>query len=946
MRYLILILLVLLYIKTADAGIGKEWHFLALQSSANKTQGNDGGEGFQMTQQFSWSPTNTNTVYCVVDTQGVWKSEDNGVTWVNKQGTVTVLGGDSIEVDPLNENVVFYTAMTGQAADEGIYLSLDGGETWAFTRNSDFSRNSPVGEGDHFTFDTDSFNGTRCMTVYCGTQKDGLLRSTDGGYTWTAIGLPGQVITDVQYIFDGTTTPGVYCAVQGDQLTRVVDNDYLTSGTTTYSYFGTTTEYPRTFAIDDTSMGALEIYCAVGVSKLRVSTDNGSNFASSTAGLWIGNASDDCTYQCVEISPADPDVLYMSIVGDNTDSIGQNDPFYTTNGGTSWNSPSDLDVNNEDVAGITHSGQAVPVEPHPTDSTIALAHLLTTQCRTTDSGDNWTWSANGYRGARRPGSHASVVFSARDKNKWVYACTDFGPFMTEDGGDTFRKLSVNSNSGVTTDAIAMDPTDDTHMVAMVGDWDDQKIEVTYDNGDSWSTVGTETYEFVWAEFDPNNPQVVYSGFTTGPGPTNGSYISRDGGATWELVHNIRAHDLYADSSGTTVYAVEDEGATSKIYISTDEGRTWNQQASGVAYDPIRDMYVDPKNVATIYAATQDELIKSTDSGGTWSEIGIANGITQAFAGRKDFRGIAVDPFDTNIVYAGLNSTNSFGYSEKYIYMSPDGGTTWVDIGKNIPGASWVWCLSVHPYYRDLHMCTGHGNYILYWEPELTVLGLEQPTSEGLVGYWPFEEGSGVSISDLSGYGNHGTITGASWTTGQIGNALDFDGIDDDVTIDDPPGGELDFGTDSFSISLWVYPESNVGSADTPLYKGSINTSTTGWGVFLGSDIWTFGFTDGTNNRTSQFSDSPLNNQWSHLAVVCNRTINTNTLYLNGAQVDEDDISGIGSVSNSLPLTFGTTNTGSFDYDGIIDEVRIYNRALNDQEILNIYNNSPNTLRIE
>ena len=69
-----------------------------------------------------------------------------------------------------------------------------------------------------------------------------------------------------------------------------------------------------------------------------------------------------------------------------------------------------------------------------------------------------------------------------------------------------------------------------------------------------------------------------------------------------------------------------------------------------------------------------------------------------------------------------------------------------------------------------------------------------PFTHGLVGYWKFDEGSGTTASDSSGYGNTGTLsTGASapgWTTGKVGGALSFDGVDD--YVDCVSGGEFGY----------------------------------------------------------------------------------------------------------------------------------------------------------
>ncbi len=77
---------------------------------------------------------------------------------------------------------------------------------------------------------------------------------------------------------------------------------------------------------------------------------------------------------------------------------------------------------------------------------------------------------------------------------------------------------------------------------------------------------------------------------------------------------------------------------------------------------------------------------------------------------------------------------------------------------------------------------------------------------GLLAYWSFDEGSGSTAYDYSGHDYHGTIYGASWTTGYSGYALDFDGVDDCVSMN-LYSSELGFNkTDDYKISAWINSE--------------------------------------------------------------------------------------------------------------------------------------------
>ena len=81
---------------------------------------------------------------------------------------------------------------------------------------------------------------------------------------------------------------------------------------------------------------------------------------------------------------------------------------------------------------------------------------------------------------------------------------------------------------------------------------------------------------------------------------------------------------------------------------------------------------------------------------------------------------------------------------------------------------------------------------------------EPDITDGLVAHWAFDEGSGNIVEDSSTYGNSGTVYGASWTTGAVNGALEFDGIDDFIQIPDdssiPPSHFASLGDGS--ISVW------------------------------------------------------------------------------------------------------------------------------------------------
>jgi len=199
----------------------------------------------------------------------------------------------------------------------------------------------------------------------------------------------------------------------------------------------------------------------------------------------------------------------------------------------------------------------------------------------------------------------------------------------------------------------------------------------------------------------------------------------------------------------------------------------------------------------------------------------------------------------------------------------------------------------------------------------------------LVGYWKFDEGTGTTVSDSSGNGNTGTLTnGPLWTAGRIGNALYFDGINDSITI--PDSNSLDL-SGSFTFSAWVNPVSTFTDFRSILvknYKYFLYASGAG---YCGDGSPLGGFSEVTNQTVCQPSPLPAN-AWTYLALSYNGS--TLTLYRDGIPVATSNATGALSATTGT-LQIGASQFGEY-FQGLIDEVRIYKRALTDTEIQTIY----------
>ena len=213
---------------------------------------------------------------------------------------------------------------------------------------------------------------------------------------------------------------------------------------------------------------------------------------------------------------------------------------------------------------------------------------------------------------------------------------------------------------------------------------------------------------------------------------------------------------------------------------------------------------------------------------------------------------------------------------------------------------------------------------------------------GLVGYWNFDDNdlNGTTLYDKSGYGNHGTNNGATTSVdGVLKQAFEFNGSSDYVQINH--SSSIDVGSGSFTYGLWVYALSSVGTWDMPIFKGGSSANDPGYDMELGSADWSANISDGSVMVQSYFSWTPLNNQWVYLVVVIDRTAQRLYTYVNGVLFYSDaDISTVGSINSSAyNLRLGIGIYEICPFNGLIDEVRIYNRALSAEEILNDYNAS-------
>lgn len=627
----------------------------------------------------AWHPTDPNIVYAATN-GGIYRSTDGGSHWQLAHDRM-IEAPRALTVHPSQPNRVFAAGY-----NSGVLASTDAGATWT-ALVSYATMGFPAWDVKY------SPDGS---TLYVATTRR-VIRSTDHGETWqSGSDLPPTVNMIHRMLIDAADP--LHLVVTADK-----DGFESTDGGLTWL------PQPWNMPPDD-----VQDFAQAG-SRLWVASQGGTFFSDDHGANW--HLSLNGSTMEVTVDPNDPLTVYSG---------SQWGLHRTTNNGANWtNLEEDFVTGSSDDAGRVNS-----IVIDPSDSEHLLIAGYSGIATSFDGGVNWS---TGHNGIRALGASRLISVPGSDR---IYVQTPYeGVFAicAADGSSTGlnnpQLRQVAGSIGGTIDTYSMLVLPDSPDRLFLGRW--RGVARSLNGGTSWTAYQdpdfiNELVTEVVSASDDNQRLLAVA-------PTVGLFESIDGGINWSRLSSLSPYFINtlvsAPSNPQTLYMIARvEIATTEFALlrSFDGGATWTHPA-GPSPSLIA-VAVDPTNDRTVYvSAGEGELYKSSNGGSTWTRL-----IVTSPHEYLPIFGIAIDPQNPNIVYAG---------GRERISRSVDGGQTWQTLLVDGERLGYVSSLVVdaqrpHNVYASFG---GHGIEQISIEPDLqlTATSSATPVGAGATGTYSF-----------------------------------------------------------------------------------------------------------------------------------------------------------------------------------------------------------------
>jgi hypothetical protein len=277
--------------------------------------------------------------------------------------------------------------------------------------------------------------------------------------------------------------------------------------------------------------------------------------------------------------------------------------------------------------------------------------------------------------------------------------------------------------------------------------------------------------------------------------------------------------------------------------------------------------------------------------------------------------------DVAIYINGVLAGSASGYSTAYVSVP----LTAQGLAAIIPNGTNVLAVSCYQ--------TSGGQFIDVGLADQTLIAntFTIPTDE--IGYWPLDAASGSVAVDATGNGNNGTVVGATWNpNGEVNGCLSFNGINNYVQITNTISND-------FSIAFWVKTTQTAGTGQWWQGAGLVDGDATGVANDFGTALTGGKFAFGVGNPDTTLVSTNLINDGAWHQCVATRVQSNGAikLYVDG-NLQATGIGNTKSLTASASLRFGQILSGGGYFNGNLDEIKIYNRALGNNEVSSLYYN--------
>ena len=295
-------------------------------------------------------------------------------------------------------------------------------------------------------------------------------------------------------------------------------------------------------------------------------------------------------------------------------------------------------------------------------------------------------------------------------------------------------------------------------------------------------------------------------------------------------------------------------------------------------------------------------------------------------------------------YNGINSWSTPGgdYDANIAGAFTPNGAGWNSL--DITSLAQAWVTSDYPNYgmillspsasgnneKKFHSSDAadsslHPKFTITYRCECGVGPCALPPSNEPIAHWKLDETSGVKALDSVGGHDGELVNGPVWEAGgRIDGALDFDGSNDQIVV--PHDDTLSL-TEALTMSAWVFNQSAfMSSTQRVISKEQIGQNDSYWMALSGGYLYV-GIGGAIYTPDTIFNT----NQWYHLATSYDSVTEEVHIYVDGAlELSEPAIASLNE--NTADITIGNSNWENKPWEGLLDDVRLYNRALTQEEI--------------